>query len=102
VAGPALLVVIVRTERSWLGDHGWQDEQPTDGTIVWTSPTGGSIAPPDGYSCFADAAAAVSRAATTEAQQITQEGSADHPCPRRAARPAPDNAETGRVNRARK
>ena len=85
------------------GPGGWQDQQLLDGTIVWTSPTGRVYrTSPDGYDLFPQLRPAC-RAPTPRRRSHSQDKAKRIAHARSRLRDQrPVNAETRRVNRARK
>lgn len=85
------------------GPGGWQDEQLPDGTIVWTSPTGRTYrTTPVGYDMFPQLREAC-RAPTPRKRNRSKETAARIARARSKLREQrPVNAETRRVNYARK
>jgi len=85
------------------GPSGWRDEQLADGTIVWTSPTGRQYrSAPAGYDLFPQLREAC-RAPTPNKRSRSKEKAARIARARSKIREQrPVNAETRRVNRARK
>jgi Domain of unknown function (DUF222) len=85
------------------GPSGWRDEQLADGTIVWTSPTGREYrTTPSGFDLFpqlrqacAEPKAKVSNRSKEKAMRIARARS-------KIREQRPFNAETRRVNRARR
>jgi hypothetical protein len=85
------------------GPGGWRDEQLPDGTIVWTSPTGREYrTTPSGYDLFPQLREAC-RAPTPRKRSHSKEKAKRIALARSKVREQrPINAETRRVNRARK
>ena len=85
------------------GPGGWRDEQLADGTIVWTSPTGREYrTTPAGYDLFPQLRQAC-RAPTPKKRSRSKEKAARIARARSKIREQrPVNAETRRINRARK
>jgi hypothetical protein len=85
------------------GSGGWHDEQLPDGTIVWTSPTGRIYrTTPAGYDLFPQLREAC-RAPTPKKRSRSKEKAARIARARSKIRELrPVNAETRRINRARK
>jgi hypothetical protein len=85
------------------GPGGWRDEQLSDGTIVWTSPTGRRYhTTPSGYDVFPQLREAC-RAPTPRKRNHSKEKTKRIARARDKLREQrPVNAETRRVNRARK
>lgn len=86
------------------GPNGWQDEQLADGTIVWTSPTGRKYrTTPDGYELFPQMRPPpCQEPAPHKRNRSRQKAQRRAHARARLREQRPINAETRRVNQARK
>ncbi len=86
------------------GPDGWRDKQLPDGTIVWTSPTGRVYrTTPDGYELFPQMRPPPCQEPPPQRRNRSREKAARTTRARAALRDQrPINAETRRVNQARK
>ncbi len=85
------------------GPGGWRDEQLPDGTIVWTSPTGREYATtPAGYDLFPQLRQACRAPAPRKRSHSKEKAARIARARSKIREQRPVNAETRRVNRARK